>query len=151
MILLSNEHEILSSNENKIVLTNQRVHLYEKEWGRSYSIFIFLENISSVEVRYNSNIIFFVLAIISALFSILTFLNSDRYSSNDNILGYGVVATIFFIILYWVSRRHVISISSNGGKSLNFQINKMRDDDIEDFIFKVEEAKNQRMQDIVKA
>lgn len=150
MILLTDEHEILSSNESKIVLTNYRVHMHEKEWGRSYSIFIFLEDISSIEIRYSSNVIFFILAIISALFSILIFSNSNIDSTNEHLLGYGVVATIFFIILYWISNSHVISISSDGGKPLNFQISKMGDDDITDFIYKVSEAKNLRISSLSK-
>lgn len=31
MKLLENEQEILSSNEDKIVLTNQRIHMADKE------------------------------------------------------------------------------------------------------------------------
>lgn len=46
MYLLTNEIEILSSNENKVILTNQRIHLEDKEWGHSYNITIFLEDIS---------------------------------------------------------------------------------------------------------
>ena len=151
MTLLTNEYEILSSNENKIILTNQRIHMNEKDWGRSYSITIFLENISSIEIRYNSNIIFLVLGIISGLFCAANYFSSDRYSGNDNMLGYALIATIFFFLLYWFSKRHVISLSSNGGKPLNFKVSQMKDYAIEDFVDKLQEAKAQRMRDLLNA
>lgn len=44
-----------------------------------------------------------------------------------------------------VSRTHIVSISSNGGKPLNFKVNGMKEDIIEDFIYKVQEAKIQRL------
>ena len=55
-----------------------------------------------------------------------------------------------FIALWWFSRKHLVSISSNGGKSLNFIVEKMTDDNIEDFVIKVQEAKLKRVNELFK-
>jgi hypothetical protein len=68
MMLLSNEEELISSNGGKIILTNQCIHQDDREWGNAYSITIFLEDISSIEMRYSSNMIFLILGILAALF-----------------------------------------------------------------------------------
>lgn len=145
MLLLPTESEILNSNNNKIILTDHRIHMNQKGWGDSYDITIFLEDMSSIEVRYNSSIAFLILSIASSIFTALIYFNLDSYSKNESFLVYTLLAAILFIILYWLSRRHVISITSNSGKAINFQINRMSDDEIEDFLFKVQEAKNTRI------
>jgi hypothetical protein len=144
MTLLPNEHEVLTSNENKIVLTNKRVHMTDKEWGRSYSITIFLEDISTTQTLYKSNILWLILAVLSLLLFAYTFIASDRYYDMTPVKVSFVVGLIF-LALYWFSRRHIISIHSDGGKPLEFLVNKMSDQQIEHFFDKVQSAKEERM------
>ena len=53
--LFLNEEILVTTNQDKIVLTSQRVHLNDKDWGRSYHVALFLESISFIENIYKSN------------------------------------------------------------------------------------------------
>ncbi len=58
MKLLPNEEKLITSNEDRIILTNFRITKRDEIWGKSYRISIFLEDISSIEVHFKSNCIF---------------------------------------------------------------------------------------------
>ena len=149
MTLLPNEHEVLTSNENKIILTNQRIHMTDKEWGRSFSITLFLEDISSTQILYKSNFFFLIIALLNLLFSIYIFLTSGEYYEMTP-LKVSFVVGLLFLVLWWFSRRHIISIYSDGGKPLEFMINKMPDEQIQHFFDKVQLAKAERMAELFK-
>src|SRR5690349_12164197 len=109
MMLLSNEEELVSSNGGKIILTNQRIHQDDRAWGNAYSITIFLEDISSIEMRYSSNMMFLILGIIAALFCSYSFMSD----SDGAPAGISLIATLGFFVLYWISRKHIVSITSH--------------------------------------
>jgi hypothetical protein len=140
MILLSNESELVSSNEKKIILTNQRIHMTDKEWGNTYSITMFLEDISSIERRYNSNMLFLVLGIVAALFSFYFY----EFDVDKAAERFSLIAMIFFV-LYWITRKNIVSITSHGGKSMNFETAGLPEQEIQKFLKNVQEAKLQRM------
>src|SRR5262245_48304785 len=104
MMLLTNEAQIVSSNEGKIILTNQRIHMADRDWGNAYSISIFLEDISSVEMRYSSNILFLIMAIVAGCFCAYSF----AYLKEDGPSAAGLLATVIFFALYWASRKHLV-------------------------------------------
>ena len=110
MNLLPNEEKLVSSNEDKIILTNHRIHLRDSVWGQSFTISIFLEDISSIEIKYKSNIVFMILGVICIL--------GGFYAAGQggNLLG-GIVIGGIFLALWWFTRKHVVSVSSNGGSS----------------------------------
>ena len=151
MTLLPNELEVVTSNEDKIVLTNKRIQMTQKDWGRSYKISIFLEDISSTQVIYKSNILWLILSILSLLYFAITLMQNDRFGYSDKTsMQVSFVIGIIFLALYWFSRRHVISIHSDGGKPLEFMVNRMSDTEIEHFFDKVQLAKDERMQELSK-
>ncbi len=139
MKLLSNEKELLTSNGNKIILTNYRIQLKDSIWGQSFAIIIFLEDISSIEVKYKSNLLFIALAILSLLFTV--------YSNNN--IGF-LISCIFFAI-WWFTRKHIIAIAPNGGSVLNFQVEGMNDSVIYDFIDNVSSAKLNRIGELAQS
>lgn len=140
MMLLSNEEELVSSNGGKIILTNQRIHQDDKEWGNAYTITIFLEDISSIEMRYSSNMIFLILGIVSALFCSYSFMSD----SDGSPAGISLIATIGFFVVYWMSRKHIVSITSHGGKALNFEAASLPEYEMQKFLSQVQEAQLQR-------
>lgn len=141
MQLMPDEEILVTSNQDKIILTSQRVHLNDKEWGRSYQITLFLENISSIENVYKSNPILLVIAALGLIVGAVTV---DRAYEGGLSFGAFIVAVIF-LLLWLNSRRHVITISSNGGAKLNFLVERMGEEQVQDFVDKVEVAKAGRM------
>jgi hypothetical protein len=143
MTLFSNEHVISSSNGGKIILTDQRIHMNETEWGKSYKITLALEDISSIEYLYKSNILWLVLAGISLLFAGATYINGD--SSQQGISVYGFAGALLFFIFWVFSKKQMVSITPNGGKSLQFMTENMKEDVVEEFLYKVQLTKAQRI------
>ena len=140
MTLLPNEQEIVTSNGNKVILTNLRIQMNDSNWGSSYSIEIFHEDISYVETRYKSNIVFLILGCLGILYGL--YAASQSYGES---LNAGFILGAVFLIMWWFSRRHVISISSDGGSSLNFEVGQMSREQIDNFISKVQTAKLRRV------
>jgi hypothetical protein len=146
MKLLPNEEQLLTSNEDKIILTNFRIQMTDKEWGQSFNISIFLEDISSIEVKYRSHIILIVLGIICVLGG---FYMGGQHGGS-NVMTTGIVLGGIFFAAWWFTRRHIISISSDGGSSLNFLVTGMGEDTITNFIYKLSLAKFNRINQLQK-
>ena len=136
MTLLPHEEQLVVSNANKIVLTNQRIWMTNKEWGNSYSIVIFLEDIRSVETKYTSNTLFLALTCTGFLGSFYWF--SFFFGS------------LIFGLLWWSMRRHIISISAGSGVSLNFRIDQLSESEVAEFIDSIQEAKAKRIEQLYK-
>lgn len=151
MTLLPNEVELLRSNQDKVILTNQRIQLEDREWGRSSRISIFLEDISSIQVHYKSTILWLLLAGLSFLvlaylaFVQYTYSNRYGYSGDDGPLGAAIAGVVIFILLWRFSRRHIISIHPDGGAPLHFLVSGMNNEQIESFTDQVQAAKALRM------
>ena len=144
MNLLSDERLLVSSNDDKIILTDQRIHMTDKIWGKSYQITIFLEDISSIEHLYRNNIFYVVLAMLS-FFLAVTGIGSGV--SVGPIYG-GLIIGGLFLTLWLGSRQRLIKISSKGGGALCFIIEGMSEAYIDEFLYKVQEAKANRLKDI---
>jgi hypothetical protein len=146
MKLLPNEEILVSSNSDKLILTNHRIQLTEKSWGQSFSIGIFIEDISSIEVKYKSNTILLLVGILCVL---VGFYMSGKSNGNEEMLG-GIFLGGILILIWWLSRKHVVSITSNGGAKLNFMVQGMGDEKISDFVHNVSLAKQTRVNQLAK-
>jgi hypothetical protein len=146
MQLLPDEKLLVTSNQDRIVLTSQRIHLTDKEWGRSYQITLFLENISSIENVYKSNP---VLLLIGALGLVVGITTINREYQAGLAFG-GFTAAVIFLLLWLNSRRHIVTISSNGGGKLNFLVERMGEAEVQDFIDKVQAAKANRIKQLLR-
>ncbi len=146
MKLLPNEEILITSNEDKIILTDHRIQMNESSWGQNFTISIFLENISSMEIKYRSNILLLVFGVISVLGGF--YFGSQIYGNNALIVG--IALGVLFFIIWWLTRKHIISISSNGGSSLNFMVQGMDEKKINDFIHKISLAKLKRVNQLAK-
>jgi hypothetical protein len=139
MKLLPNEELIITSNEDKIMLTNQRIQMTDSVWGQPFTVSIFLVYISSIEIKYKSNILLPILGAICVLGSF--------YMGGQ---GAGLVLGGIFFAVWWFTRKHIISISPDGGSSLNFMVQGMDDDRINDFVYDVSLAKQTRVNRLAK-
>src|ERR1035437_6886714 len=93
MTLFANEEQLVTSNGNKVILTSHRIQMTDSDWGSSYSIVIFLEDISSIETRYKSNIIFLILGCLGILFGF--YLSSQTYSGGSLNIGFIGALVVF--------------------------------------------------------
>jgi len=142
MNLLPDEEKILLSNDNKVVLTNYRIQLNQKDWGSFYNIEIFLENISSVEVKYHSIIILLLLGALSLAAGTLEYFQEE---SHNNIFAILLMIGFGLLIGWTLTRQRVIRISSDGGGAINMDVHKMSKDQIQDFIDHIQLAKFRRV------
>jgi hypothetical protein len=141
MKLLPNEHLLTSSNGDKIILTDHRIHLTDRVWGKSYQITIFLEDISSFENTYKSNIIWLILAVLSVTVGLI---NMASQRSSELMIG-GLVLAALSLIWWASSRRHLVAITSSSGTALSFEVEGMGEAQVEDFVYKVQGAKLERV------
>ena len=116
------------------------MYLYEH-----YTVIIFLEDISSIENLYKSNILYLVLAGIEILVGVITL--DDHY--NSDIRNGAFVAGIVFVLLWLNSRKHVVTISSDGGTKLNFFVEGMAESEVEEFLDNVSSAKLKRVGELI--
>ena len=137
--LLENERVITQSDGNIVTLTNLRLRYTDSEWGKAHIISIMLEKISSIEIRYKSKKIFFILAIIVALAGVVAGINGD-----EEFVALGVGAGVVFLIAYFLSRKHYLTIASDGGAKIRFRIKGLSRDKILDFVNQVEDAGRKR-------
>jgi len=150
MKLLPNEEKLVTSNEDKIFLSNHRIQMTDSAWGQSFTISIFLEDISSIEIKYKSNILLLILGAICVLGGFyMGGFNFIQGRGGEGMISGLVVGGIFFAI-WWFTRKHIISISSDGGSSLKFMVQGMGDDKINDFVHNVLLAKQTRVNQLAK-
>lgn len=74
---------------------------------------------------------------------------AGQHGGSETVIGGLVLGGIFFA-LWWFTRKHIISISSDGGASLNFTVQGMGGDKIADFIHNVSLAKLTRVNQLHK-
>ena len=144
MNFLSNERLLVSSNDNKIILTDQRIHMTDKIGGRPYQITIFLEDVSSCEYFYRENFYY----LIGAVFLFFLAIVNIGELNNNALVYFGFILGGFFLTLWLRSRQRLVKISSKGGGALCFVVERMDEVHIEDFLHKVQEAKSQRLKEL---
>lgn len=122
MELFSFEEYLVRSNNDRLILTTYRLHLRSKDWRQSYSNTLFLEDISSIEVRYSSFFLGLVLGIALIVGGIMW-----AQSGEVPPINLITISGCFLILIYFFTRRHLVSITPNGGKPINFEIGAMHE------------------------
>ena len=138
MTLLENEVQLDALHS--VRLSNYRI---TQEFGSSYKISIFLEKISSVVVLYKSKPLLLLLGLIliAAGFYFLDQSDDIEQIMGGVSLGVGVI----LIIAFFVTRKHVLTISPDGGMSLDASVKGVSNERIEEFITKIQEAKQTKI------
>lgn len=128
--LLPNETVIKRSSDNSIVLSNYRITLTA---GGDF-MSICLDKVSCIKIHYSSKDYYLVIGALAGLLGLGLLLQNEGQTG----LLVLVVAGIF-IGLYFRSKRHLVSIFSDSGQSLDFTAKG--DSKVMEFISKVEEAR----------
>ena len=141
---LFDQEEIITKSKNSTVtLTNYRLRYESANSGKAHIVSIMLEKISSIEIHYKSNIIILVIGI---LFISTGFIMGTMNQGEPMLAGMSIGAICLFI--YYIRRKHVISIASDGGTKIHFFTKGMNRDTLMDFINEIEKAKKNRTADI---
>lgn len=114
---IENEKVVLESDNNQLRLTTHRLRYHETEKSNSDFTSIMLDKISSIELTYyKSNIWLLIIGIITI----------------------PIIVGIILIIIFLMSKKHVVSVTPDGGKPIIFETKGLKREFIEDFIDKVE-------------
>jgi hypothetical protein len=146
MKLLQNEEQLFTSKNKKMIVTNYRIQMVESEWGKSSSITIFLENISSIETKFKSDIWLLILAPFIMLSGFL--LSGFHFGELATLAG--IILGSLAIALWWATRKRHISISSDGGSKLDFLAQGMGTDKINEIVQAILIAKQTRTDQLYK-
>ncbi|MDR2083822.1 MAG: hypothetical protein LBP67_02355 [Bacteroidales bacterium] len=133
--------EIIIDSMESVKLTNYRI---VQEYGKSHFHSIFLENISSIQTQYKHKPILFFLAILCVIGGVVLFYISYEDFSYLLICGLGLI----FIICYFFSRKHMLSISPDGGKSIDITFGRVSHEKLHDFITNVQDAKREKVDEL---
>lgn len=133
--LLPEENVITRSPDDQIVLTNFRIR-YANNRGKDI-VSLMLDNVDSIRTRFESSPWLIILGI-ACLVAAAVFAADDE--------GYYAIITgiagITCFLLYWNSRRHVVTIAS-ASASIVFQIKDMTTESVLQFINQIEDARKQ--------
>ena len=138
--LFEGETLISESDDNVITLTSHRLRYNSSSAGTGHIVSIMLEKISSIEVHYKSWILVLFFGILLAAGGL--FMGAQN---RGDIMVAGLATGGICILLYFLTRKHVITISSDGGSKINFQTKGMKRETLLDFINKIEAAKASRL------
>jgi hypothetical protein len=132
-LLLEGENYITKSDNEEIVLTNMRLRRSTGSSSDKYLMSILLEKISHIEVRYTSHPVLILLALLMVVGGLVL---QPQLKLLALIMGGAAVLSI----LYLITRKHQVQITTEGGGKLSFATNGMKEDAIIQFINKVENA-----------
>lgn len=142
MNLFEDEKILTTTDSNIVVLTTHRIRSSNSvQWGQHSTVSIMLEKVSSIQATYNSYPLLLVLAGIMVLGAMI--LGNQRGS--DSAIALPIVLAIVFVIAYFVTRRHICIVASDGGAKLAFETSRMGKDVLLRFIDQIEQAKSKRI------
>ncbi len=136
-LLLENETILNKTEDDGVILTNYRIRQNFGTQKHPQFISIHLKKISSVELYYKETVLWLILGIVLLAFGLITFLS---YRVEPGAIG--IVLGGLFLLLYYLSKRYLMRICSDGGSHIAIQIKGIKADRIQNFVMQLEQAKN---------
>lgn len=141
MTQISDEINLDNFKNSVLTLTTHRVVKIEHPYRQS----VMLEQISSCQIIKKSTPIYLIIAFLSIVVCwSLGVLQKEKGGDGAGIAVFGFVIAVFFIILYLLSRKTIVSISSSS-IDISVETNGKNRADAITFIEKVEKAINDRI------
>lgn len=138
MKLLASEEIISKSESGILTLTTHRLRYAENGEQSSDFSSMLLESISSIEVKYLSQPIYFFLGVVFVLggFGLI--------EREPELAFVSIAVGLAFGIGYFLSRRHSLVVTAKGSEKISFQTRGMKKEKIQDIVFQMEEAIDRR-------
>jgi hypothetical protein len=131
------EEKLITRSENGLIqLTNHKIRYVSQSFGKASIVSIMLNEVTTIEVHFKS----FLPALLIGILLVLTGLSLGVQNQGSALLGL-LFAGGLFILYYFLTRKHVVSIYSRGNRSIDFESNSLGRDAIMKFINQVEKAK----------
>ena len=137
---MQGEAVLLQAAGNRLILSTHRIRYETEAMGSAEIKSIMLEELASVAMVRSSNVILLILAAISLIGGVLV---AASGRSNEGALIIGVIVAIVLAVLYFASRRQVLSLAS-AGATITVNTQGMKLDVVKEFIERTEAAKNER-------
>jgi hypothetical protein len=131
--LLAGEKVLLTSDKEILTLTNYRVRFDQATRGASNYISICLDCVASCGLITKSMPLLLVIAAIIGLVGIA--------QNNGDLKVLSIIAAIILVGAFFITRKAVIAISSNGGERILVPIKGMSRDKIIDFLETLDDAR----------
>ena len=148
MTLLPNEKQLVTPCDQILILTTQRMQKVVKDWASSHSVTIFLEDISSVEAKFENNPAWLILGILGCLASVYFYANTDQPNHDAAIVA--LIVGIVGLIAWFAFRQHAIKISSKGGSSLTLNVTNLKKGVADELVDQIVYTKANRMVELHK-
>lgn len=130
MNFIEGEKVILETSKSSLVVTNIRIRTYFKGKFRSKFDSILLDNISSIGIRYRANSVYLFISIISVVVAVAQVFGMYLSETISEIIALITgVSGIIFLLLYYNSREHVLTVSSKGGGEIKIVLKELERED----------------------
>jgi len=141
-MLIQDESILKTSNKDVITLTNLRIiQRVDKDIAT-----ISLDKVSCIKVHYVSKWYYLVIGVPGTFFGLMAVLNSRQ----ESVISFGILLIgVIFLLSYYFSRKHSVSIISDSGTSIDFQTQGIKNEDVIAFINDVDKAKIELMQKVI--
>ncbi len=131
--LLPGEKVLMTSDKKILTLTNYRVRFDQAATGASNYISICLDCVASCGLVTRSRPLLLVIAAIVGIVGI-------AQNSND-LKAWSIIAAMILVGVYFITRKAVIAISSNGGEQIMAPVKGMSRDAIIEFLEALDDAR----------
>lgn len=134
----TDETLIAESDNKQVILTTHRIR-HQSSSQVNVTSFM-LEKVSSIQTTYQSAVVLLILGIL--------FCVAGPAAGSDpklkELLPAGLLIGGLLIVIFLVSRKHTVVITAECGTKITFEIKGDKREIMDDFINKIEKAKNDR-------
>ena len=146
MELMPQEETLIISDGEKIIVTNHRIVSNIKEFGKKLQTNIFLEDIASIEINFKCKPWLKILGILCVVICIPCL--NPSFNIPQEVIPASLLTSIVLLFIYYVTCKHVLKISSKGGAYILFEVDKMNNENVNDFVTKLCTAKQNRISNL---
>ncbi|MET4072991.1 hypothetical protein [Hymenobacter sp. UYCo722] len=147
--LLEGEELLQHSPNNVVVLTTHRIRYHAVNSSHAHLVSVMLEKVSSCEVRYQSSPLLLILGVTFGVLGGISLLQS--MFGGGEIGAAGLLLGVILLLCYVITRKHIVSIASDGGARIGFETSGMKKESVVSLINNLEKAKHERVTTLARS